>query len=272
MRTRRPPAETKRGDASNERRLHSAGREIHRGKRHNVPVKGVYADATSMLAEFPEDGVTIEPGDTGRRNIASVRAAALCAEGLAALRAERLVLHGVKLAVPVGGALLLLGPNGSGKSTLLRLLAGLKRPDAGTITWDGEDIANDPGAHATRTAFVGHLDAIKPSLTAFENIAFAARPGGGDVDAALAAFDLTPLAALPARMLSAGQRRRLALARLALTGAPLWLLDEPTIGLDAAAIDRFGTMLMKHRAGGGVIVAATHVALPMPGATELRLA
>ncbi|HTW26433.1 MAG TPA: heme ABC exporter ATP-binding protein CcmA [Acetobacteraceae bacterium] len=196
---------------------------------------------------------------------------ALRAEGLAAFRAERLVLRDVDLAVGAGGALLLLGPNGSGKSTLLRLLAGLKRPDAGTITWADEDIAADPGAHAGRVAYVGHLDAVKPGLTAAENLAFAARLSGRDPRAALAAVDLAPLAALPARMLSAGQRRRLALARLALSPAPLWLLDEPTIGLDTGAIDRFAVMLAGHREAGGLVVAATHIALPLPRAAELRL-
>jgi heme exporter protein A len=122
-----------------------------------------------------------------------------------------------------------------------------------------------------RVAYIGYLDAVKPGLTAAENLACDSRLVGGNTDAALAALDLAPLAALPARMHSAEQRRRLALARLALIPAPLWLVDEPMIGLDAAAIDKFGAILAAHRAGCGVIVAATHVALPMPGATELRL-
>ncbi len=195
----------------------------------------------------------------------------LRAEGLAAFRAERLVLRDISFAVDRGGALLVLGPNGSGKSTLLRLLAGLKRADAGALLWNGEDAARDPVAHAGRVAYVGHLDAIKPALTAAENLRFAARLSGGDPAAALAAFDLTPLAPLPARMLSAGQRRRLALARLALSRAPLWLLDEPTLGLDAGSIARLGTLLAAHRAAGGVVVAATHLALPLPDAAELQL-
>ncbi|HEY3846185.1 MAG TPA: heme ABC exporter ATP-binding protein CcmA [Acetobacteraceae bacterium] len=230
----------------------------------------VNPDATATLAGLLQDGMTMS-GGFGLCGFPTARCMALRAEGLAAFRAERLVFREVGFAIPAGGALLLLGPNGSGKSTLLRLLAGLKRPDAGTITWDGEDIAIDPGSHASQVAYVGHLDAVKPGLTTAENLVWDARLGGGNVDAALAALDLAPLAAIPARMLSAGQRRRLALARLALTRAPLWLLDEPTIGLDAAAIDKFGAMLVSHRARGGVIVAATHVTLPVPGAAELRL-
>ncbi len=228
------------------------------------------AHATTTLAGLLRDGMTMS-GGFGLCGFPTARCMALHAEGLAAFRAERLVFREVGFAVRAGGALLLLGPNGSGKSTLLRLLAGLKRPDAGTINWAGEDIATDPGAHATRVAYIGHLDAVKPGLTTAENLIWDARRGGGNVDAALATLDLAPLAPLPARMLSAGQRRRLALARLSLSQAPLWLLDEPTIGLDAAAIDRFGAMLASHRARGGVIVAATHVTLPVPGATELRL-
>ena len=236
-----------------------------------MSVNKVNPDATAARTDLLKDGMPIMSGtfclhDNPNRGCMTLRA-----EGLAAFRAERLVLREVDFAVAAGGALLLLGPNGSGKSTLLRLLAGLKRPDAGTISWDGEDIANDPGAHAKRVAYVGHLDAVKPGLTTVENLACDARLVGGNAAAALAALDLAPLAALPARMLSAGQRRRLALARLALIWAPLWLLDEPTIGLDAGAIDLFGGMLAAHRALGGVIVAATHVALPIPGAAELRL-
>ena len=196
--------------------------------------------------------------------------ATLRAAGLATSRAERLVFRNLGFEVGAGGMLLLLGPNGSGKSTLLRLLAGLKRPDAGKITWNGEDIARDSGRHAARVAYVGHLDAVKPGLSATGNLSFDARLTRGDVAAALAAFDLAPLAAFPARMLSAGQRRRLALARLALSQAPLWLLDEPTTGLDAAAIDQFGILLSGHRARGGITVAATHVALPASDAAELR--
>ncbi len=195
----------------------------------------------------------------------------LRAEGLAAFRAERLVLCQISFAVDRGSAMLVLGANGSGKSTLLRLLAGLKPADAGAVLWDGEDVARDPVAHAGRVAYVGHLDAIKPALTVAENLRFNARLSGGDPAAALAALDLTPLAELPARMLSAGQRRRLALARLALSRAPLWLLDEPSLGLDAASVAHLGTLLAAHRAARGVVVAATHLSLPLPDAAELRL-
>ena len=236
-----------------------------------MAVNQINSDATAAPTGLLKDRQAIISGGFGLSSRPSARCMALRAEGLAAFRAERLVFREVGFAVAAGGALLLLGPNGSGKSTLLRLLAGLKQPDAGTITWYDKNIATDPRAHAARVAYIGHLDAVKPGLTAAENLACDARLGGGNTEVALAALDLTPLAALPARMLSAGQRRRLALARLALIPAPLWLLDEPTIGLDAAAIDKFGAILAAHRAGGGVIVAATHVALPMPGAAELRL-
>lgn len=195
----------------------------------------------------------------------------LAVEGVAAFRGERLVLRDISATVLPGGALLLLGANGSGKSTLLRVLAGLRRPDAGRVLWQGQDAASDPAAHAGHVAYLGHLDAIKPGLTARENLALAARIGGRDADAALAALDLAPLAELPARMLSAGQRRRLALARLTLARGGLWLLDEPTLGLDAASVTRLGGLLAAHRAGGGVVVAATHLPLPLPGAAELRL-
>jgi heme exporter protein A len=191
------------------------------------------------------------------------------AEGLAAIRGERLVFSGLSFTLPPGGALLLEGPNGSGKSTLLRVLAGLGRAEVGTLRWNGEDALSDRTTHATRVAYLGHQDAVKPGLTVAENLAFwGAAP---QIEAALARLNLARLAPLPARMLSAGQKRRLALARLALATAPIWLLDEPTLGLDTASVAALGTMLADHRATGGVVLAATHLPLPLPGAETLRL-
>ena len=194
----------------------------------------------------------------------------LHAEGLAAIRGERLVFAGLSFALPPGGALLLEGPNGSGKSTLLRVLAGLGRAEAGTLRWNGEDALSDRTTHATRVAYLGHQDAVKPGLTTAENLAFWGT--APQIEAALHRVNLAPLATLPARMLSAGQKRRLALARLALATAPIWLLDEPTLGLDTASVAALGEMLAAHRTGGGVVLAATHLPLPLPGAETLRLA
>jgi heme exporter protein A len=193
-------------------------------------------------------------------------------DGLAAFRGEVLVFRDLSFAVAAGGALLLAGPNGAGKSTLLRLLAGLLPPAAGQVLWQGRDALADSAAQVARVAFLGHRDAVKPGLTVAENLRFAARLGGFDAAAALAALALEDLAALPARMLSAGQSRRLALARVMLSPAPLWLLDEPTLGLDAASVDRLAGLLAAHRARGGVVVAATHLPLPLPGAATLLLA
>jgi heme exporter protein A len=196
--------------------------------------------------------------------------AVLEAEGLASIRGERLVFSGLGFRVAEGGALLLVGPNGSGKSTLLRLIAGLVRAEAGRLLWRGADALADLAEHARRVAYVGHLDAVKPGLTVAENLLVWGRRAA--VAAALEAVGLASLADLPAKMLSAGQRRRLALARLALRPAPIWLLDEPTLGLDTASVARFGAMLAAHRARGGVVLAATHFPLPLPGAAELALA
>jgi heme exporter protein A len=195
----------------------------------------------------------------------------LAAEEVAVFRGERLVFRDLSLTVSASGALVLAGANGSGKSTLLRLLAGLIRPEAGRLLWEGADALTDLAAHGRRVAYLGHQDAVKPGLTAAENLRFAAAVSGRSITAALSAVGLQALADLPARMLSAGQKRRLALSRLLLSTAPLWLLDEPTLGLDAASIERFGDLLARHRAGGGMVVAATHVPLPLPDAGLLRL-
>jgi len=193
------------------------------------------------------------------------------ARALACLRGERVVFAGLSFALAPGGALLLVGANGAGKSSLLRLLAGLIPPAEGALLWQGEDALADRPAHAARLRYLSHQDALKPALTARENLAFFARLWGGEVEAALAALALLPLAELPARVLSSGQKRRLALARLALGAAPLWLLDEPTVGLDSASVGLLGEMLARHRAAGGMVLAATHLPLPLPGAGELRL-
>jgi heme exporter protein A len=195
------------------------------------------------------------------------------ARELACLRGERIVFAEVSFRVAPGAALLLTGANGAGKSSLLRLLAGLLPPAAGALLWEGGDALADRAEHARRLRFLSPQDALKPALTARESLAFAARlHGGGGVDAALDALGLLPLAELPVRLLSTGQRRRLALARLALApAAPLWLLDEPTLGLDAASVSRLGGLLAAHRERGGAVVAATHLPLPLPDADELRL-
>ncbi|MCC6104640.1 heme ABC exporter ATP-binding protein CcmA [Acetobacter sp.] len=195
----------------------------------------------------------------------------LVAESLSVFRGDRLVLDDVSLSLHAGEAMLLTGPNGAGKSTLLRVLAGLRRPDGGALLWDGVPIAEDRTAHATRVAYLGHQDALKPSLSVVENLHLFARAGGGDMTAALKAVDLLPLADLPARLLSAGQKRRAALARVLLAQAPLWLLDEPSLGLDANAIVLLGEAIARHRAAGGVVIATTHVPLPLEDVRHLAL-
>ncbi len=201
---------------------------------------------------------------------------------LTCVRGERHVFAGLGFAVPQGGGLILHGPNGSGKSSLLRLRAGLLTPAQGSLAWDDRPVSDDPEGHRARLQYLGHLDAVKPVLSAAENLTFWAsaqgggRGGGqgegqGGVAAALERIGLTGLADVPARVLSAGQRRRLALARLFLAPVDLWLLDEPTVGLDEDSIGRLQTGLADHRRDGGRVVVATHTAIDLPGAERLDL-
>jgi heme exporter protein A len=199
----------------------------------------------------------------------------LAVTDLACRRAGRRVLAGVSFELAAGPALALRGPNGAGKSTLLRALAGLLPLAAGVVTLDGLSLGADADAWADRVAYAGHLDAIKPQLTLAENLGFwaalfGARPGA--VAAALAAADLAALADRPAYACSAGQKRRLGLARLLLAPRRLWLLDEPTVSLDAAATARFAAQVREHCAAGGMAIVATHVDLGLAGAGELPLA
>ncbi|HXE16465.1 MAG TPA: heme ABC exporter ATP-binding protein CcmA [Stellaceae bacterium] len=196
------------------------------------------------------------------------------ATNLACRRGGRLVFSGLHFALPPGRALILRGPNGSGKSSLLRLLAGLGRPESGRIAWGGETISDDSAAHRARLHFIGHADAVKPALLVGETLAFwAGLHGGGadDVTAALAHFRLERLADMPCRFLSAGERKRLALARLLASPAALWLLDEPTNGLDAAALEDLLRAISDHCAGGGIALIASHLPLTLDRVETLAL-
>jgi len=182
---------------------------------------------------------------------------------LTCTRGGRLVLAGLSFALADGAVLALRGPNGAGKSTLLRALAGLV-PSTGAISLDGAPL--DADRCSATVAYAGHLDATRMQLTVAENIGFWAAILGGDPDAALAGFGLDRIADRPAHLLSAGQRRRLALARLLLAPRRLWLLDEPTAALDAEGEARLDAMLGAHRAAGGLAVVATHG--PLAAATQ----
>jgi heme exporter protein A len=198
------------------------------------------------------------------------------ATDLTCLRGERLVFQGLSFAVEAGGALVLLGPNGSGKSSLLRMMAGLLRPFSGGMSWDGAAISADPDLHRSRVHYVGHLDAVKPVLSARENLAFWASMGGaadpmGAAMAALERLGVPHIADVPGRYLSAGQKRRLNLARILAAPAPLWLLDEPSVALDRAGIGQLEAAIADHRRGGGIVVVSTHAEIALPGAATLHM-
>lgn len=195
----------------------------------------------------------------------------LLVEDLACIRGGRRLFHGLGFALGAGEAAVVTGPNGAGKSSLLRLIAGLLRPSAGRIALDGGDADRTVGGSAH---FVGHLDGVKGALSAFENLEFMrALLGGvdGTTEAALARLGLAPLASLPTRMFSAGQKRRLALARLLVAPRLLWLVDEPLSALDAEGQETFAALAAEHLAGGGLIVATTHAPLKFERTQEIRL-
>jgi heme exporter protein A len=194
----------------------------------------------------------------------------LAAFDLACIRGGRVVFKNLRFAVHAGELVAITGPNGAGKSSLLRLIAGLLRPARGQLTLDGGGAELSIGEQAH---YLGHQDALKPSLSVGENLAFWNDVLGGarEVATALAGVGLAALAHLPALYLSAGQRRRLSLARLLATPRPIWLLDEPGSALDAAGQAMLTRMMRTQLAGGGIILAAIHGRLDLEASQELRL-
>jgi heme exporter protein A len=185
----------------------------------------------------------------------------LTAEGVSVMRGGMAVLQGVSFSVGPGQVLVLRGPNGLGKTSLLRMLAGIQPCLAGKLTASPEDLT-----------YAAHADGLKSVLTAKENLQFwAAVHGQTGVEAALAAMDMAHLAGQRAGELSAGQKRRLGLARLLVTGRWLWLLDEPTVSLDTASTARFLAVLRSHLGQGGAAIIATHIDLGLPEARLLDL-
>jgi len=194
----------------------------------------------------------------------------LKAEGLTCNRGGREVFRDLSFGLAAGETLLVSGRNGAGKSSLLRMVAGLVRIVAGRLTLSGgkSDIPIGEQAH-----YLGHQDAMKPSLTVGENLQFWSRflGDGRPAEPALEAVDLGPLADLPAAYLSAGQRRRLSIARLVAVPRPIWLLDEPTSSLDAPSQKRLAELMHGHLADGGLIIAAAHGTIGLDRAREMKL-
>lgn len=187
--------------------------------------------------------------------------AGLTVEGLAVARGGVPLLDNVSFGLTAGQALVLRGPNGCGKTTLLRCIAGLQPPLAGTI-----ELAPD------MIAYAAHADGIKATLSVAENLSFwAAIYGTSGIESALDRMNLRALADRAAQNLSAGQKRRLGLARLIVTGRPLWVLDEPTVSLDVASVALFGDVVRDHLGRGGMALMATHIDLGLPEARLLDL-
>lgn len=190
-------------------------------------------------------------------------------------RGDRHVLRGTSIHVAAGQLVHVAGPNGAGKTTLLRVLAGLLTPEQGSVSWQGRPIAADRAAYGATVSYLGHSDGLKPEFTARENLAFEVglrrRLDTDAIDAALARVGLADAHDQPARSLSAGQRRRLAIARVLLTGTPLWILDEPYTNLDRAGVERLTAIIAEHLVAGGAAVVAAHQPPSIPGFDARRL-
>lgn len=187
----------------------------------------------------------------------------LSAQGLSCLRGSRLLFNNVGFELNAGGLLYVLGENGSGKSSLLRMLCGLLTPEEGAVFWNGKKIKEDAESYLSNLTYLGHLNGLKDDLTALENLQTNARMAGIEASeqaamAALTAIGIARCAFLPARVLSQGQKRRVALAGLWLADTKLWILDEPFAALDVASVEVLAARLGAHIAEGGMAILTTH--------------
>jgi heme exporter protein A len=187
----------------------------------------------------------------------------LLAQDLACLRGDRLLFKQVGFELNAGGLLYVLGENGSGKSSLLRMLCGLLTPETGEVLWSGQNIKQESEVYQSALFYLGHLNGLKDDLTALENLQVSAKLSGNVVDedqvlAALKAIGIARCASLPVRVLSQGQKRRVALALLWLTESKLWILDEPFAALDTASIEVLAAHLSQHLSKGGMSIITTH--------------
>ena len=200
------------------------------------------------------------------------------AQGLTCIRGDRILFRNIDFALTPGGLLYVLGENGSGKSSLLRLLCGLLMPEAGSVFWQGEKVGHASESYQSNLLYIGHLNGLKDDLTAVENLQMSARLAGSEADiqaalSALKAIGIERCAHLPVRVLSQGQKRRVALARLWLTNSSLWILDEPFAALDTLSVEILAAQLGQHLNSGGMVIITTHqdVAINAQSTQTLRL-
>ncbi len=200
----------------------------------------------------------------------------LIANDLACERGERLLFKNLGFELENGEALLVRGGNGRGKTSLLRILCGLSAPAAGVVRWRGEPINQAQEQYGREMSYLGHANGIKDDLTPVENLRLAAALGGRDLDMATATTALEQVGLsrcmdIPARVLSFGQRRRVALAGLMTAGALLWILDEPLTGLDVNGVAMVEQMIRDHVVAGGMVIVTTHQPLALDGLTQKTL-